>query len=155
MSNVSISNSPSRDRFTLPVRVIGGVILALIGVAMSAWAYQFNPRGPLLTWGIFPGAPFVLLASLSLVKRIPLRVTLGAYIAGLIAMVLPYGAIWYDSMNYNGGGANIGLGILALVAIVLLPIPILLGGFIGWLVPTGRKTVSSEAKAATSNGVMM
>ncbi|MCU0709316.1 MAG: hypothetical protein MUF23_13585 [Pirellula sp.] len=142
MSNAAMSNPPSRTRFTLPLRVIVGLMLALIGLAMSAWAYQFNSQGPIVTWGIFPGAPFVLLASLSLVKRIPLRVTVGAYIAGFLAIVLPYGAIWYDSLNYNGGGANIGLGIFALAALVLLPIPILIGGFIGWLIPTGKKEQS-------------
>jgi hypothetical protein len=36
-----------------------------------------------------------------------------------------------------------------------MPFSMLIGGFIGWLVPTGRKIVSSETKAATSNGVMM
>lgn len=142
MSIATFFNSPSRSRFTLPTRVIAGVLLALIGVAMSAWAFQFSPRGPLLTWGIFPGAPFVLLASLSLVKRIPLRVTMGAYIAGFLAIALPYGAIRYKSLNYNGGGANIGLGLFALAAVVLLPIPMLLGGFIGWLVPTDKKVLS-------------
>lgn len=136
MSDETIFNFPSRTRFTLPTRVVAGVTLALTGVAMSAWAYQFSPGGPLLTWGIFPGAPFVLLAGLSLVKRVPLCVTIGAYIAGFLAIALPYGAIWYDSLNYNGGGANIGLGILVLAAIVFLPIPMLIGGFIGWLVPT-------------------
>jgi len=139
MRNATITNSASRTPFLLPTRVIAGVVLALIGVAMSAWAYQFHSQGPLLTWGIFPGAPFVLLASLSLVKRVPLRVKIGAYIAGFIAIALPYAAIGFESLSYNGGGANIGLGLLALAAIVLLPIPMLIGGFIGWLVPTDKK----------------
>lgn len=105
----------------------------MIGIGMSAWAYQFNgPNGPILTWGILPGAPFVILAGLSLVTRIPLRVTIGAYLGGLLAVAVPYGAIWYSSLNYNGGGANIGLGILLIATLVLLPIPILIGGFAGW-----------------------
>jgi hypothetical protein len=57
----------------------------------------------------------------------------------LLVIVTVYYAIWYASLNYNGGGANIGLGILVLASIVLLPIPMLLGGFIGWLMPTGKK----------------
>lgn len=147
MSNAAMSNSPSRLCSTLPTRVIAGVLLALIGVAMSAWAHQFHREGPLLTWGIFPGTPFVLLASLSLVKRVPLRVTIGAYIGGFFAIVLPYGAIWYESMNYSGGGANIGLGLLALAAIVLLPIPMLIGGFVGWLVPTDKKEPTEKVRS--------
>lgn len=147
MNNATVSNSPSITRSTLPTRVIAGVVLALIGVAMSAWAYQFNSQGPLLTWGIFPGAPFVILAILSLVERIPLRVTMGAYIAGFLAIALPYGAIWYESLNYNGGGANIGLGLLALATIVLLPIPMLIGGFIGWLMPANKKEPTERVRS--------
>ncbi len=100
---------------------------------MSAWAYQFNgPSGPVFFWGILPGAPFVLLAGLSLVTRIPLRVTIGAYVGGLLAVAVPYGEIWYSSLNYHGGGANIGLGILLIATLILLPIPMLIGGFAGW-----------------------
>lgn len=129
-----------------PKRVIAFGLLAMIGAGMSLWAYQFNSQGPLVAWGIFPGAPFVLLASLSLVMRVPLRVTIGAYIAGFLAIVFPYGAIWFDSLNYNGGGANIGLGIFALSVLILLPIPMLIGGFIGWLVPTDKKVLSDGSK---------
>jgi hypothetical protein len=139
-------NIPALMLLQSPKRVIAFGVLAMIGAGMSLWAYQFNSQGPLLTWGIFPGAPFVLLASLSLVKRVPLRVTIGAFIAGFLAIVLPYGAIWYDSMNYNGGGANIGLGIFALATVVLLPIPMLIGGFIAWLVPTDKKVLSDGTK---------
>ncbi len=147
ISDAAMSNAQSRTRLTLPTRVIACVVLGLIGVAMSAWAEQFNSRGPFITWGIFPGAPFVLLTSLSLVKRVPLRVTMGAYITGIIAIVLPYGAIWYESLNYNGGGTNIGLGILAQAAIVLLPIPMLIGGLIGWLVPTNKKEPTKKVRS--------
>jgi hypothetical protein len=146
MSKSNISSSQASVPSLLPTRVIVGVMLALIGVAMSAWAYQLNSRGPLLTWGVFPGAPFVLLASLSLVKRVPLRVTVGAYIAGFFVMALPYGAIAYGSLNYNGGGANIGLGILALAAISFLPIAMLIGGFIGWLCPTHNQVIFDGTK---------
>jgi hypothetical protein len=133
MSDASISKAPASTHFQSPSRVIACALLTMIGIGMSAWAYQFNgPNGPILTWGILPGAPFVILAGLSLVTRIPLRVTIGAYLGGLLAVAVPYGAIWYSSLNYNGGGANIGLGILLIATLVLLPIPILIGGFAGW-----------------------
>lgn len=133
MSDASISKAPSSTHFQSPSRVIACALLTMIGIGMSAWAYQFNgPSGPILTWGILPGAPFVILAGLSLITRIPLRVTIGAYLGGLLAVAVPYGAIWYSSLNYNGGGANIGLGILLIATLVLLPIPILIGGFAGW-----------------------
>ena len=59
----------------------------------------------------------VLLAGLSLVTRLPLRATSGAYIGGLLAVAVPYDSIWHPSLNDNGGGANIGLGILLLLLI--------------------------------------
>ena len=80
-------------------------------------------------------------AGLSLVSRIPLRVTIGAYVGGLLAVAVPYGAIWYSTLNYQGGGANIGLGLLLMATLVLLPIPMLIGGFVGWVVPTRPKSL--------------
>lgn len=139
MSDTSIVDAPSSTLFQNPTRVIACVLLAVIGIGMSAWAYQLSPGGPILTWGILPGAPFVILAGLSLVTRTPLRVTIGAYVGGLFAVSIPYGAIWYSSLNYNGGGANIGLGLLLIATLVLLPVPMLIGGFLGWVVDATHK----------------
>lgn len=143
MANASISSAPASAHFQAPTRVMACVLLAMIGVGMSAWAYRFNGTGPILIWGILPGAPFVILAGLSLVTRIPLRVTIGAYVGGLLAVAVPYGAIWYSTLNYQGGGANIGLGLLLMATLVLLPIPMLIGGFVGWVVPTRKKSRSN------------
>ena len=133
MSVKTMTNAPLSKHRQLSLRVIVCAILALFGGGMSLWAYQFNGSGPILTWGIFPGAPLVVLAGMSLVPRISLRVTIGAYVGCLLAVAVPYGAIWYSSFNYTGGGADIGLGLLAIATLVLLPIPMLIGGFIGWL----------------------
>lgn len=155
MSNAS--NSIARPSISAPSteRLIAFAILAMIGMGMLAWNYPSADRNSLSLIRLLPGVQFVILACLALVRKVPLRATIGAYAGGLLVIATVYFALWYDSLNYNGGGANIGLGILALAAILLLPIPMLIGGFIGWLVPTGRKIVSSEAKAATSDGVMM
>lgn len=154
MSDRSINDTPSTTFVQNPTRVIACVLLAAIGIGMSAWAYQRSPGGPILTWGILPGAPFVILAGLALVMRIPLRVTIGAYVGGLLAVSIPYGAIWYSSLNYNGGGANIGLGLLLIATLVLLPVPMLIGGFLGWVVGATHKSSLSNAanKAVKPNG---
>lgn len=145
MSNSPVPSTPSSTHSPSSTRIIACTLLTMIGTGMSVWAYQSNSQGPILTWGILPGAPFVILASLSLVNRIPLRVTIGAYIGGLLAVAVPYGALWYESLNYKGGGANIGLGLLAIATLVLLPLPMLIGGFIGWVVgPTRRKLLLNE-----------
>ncbi len=139
MSDTSTYKVPSLTLIQNPTRVIACALLAMIGTGMSVWAFLFSRSGPILTWGIFPGAPFVILAGMSLVTRIPLRVTIGAYIGGLLIVAVPYGAIWYSSLTSNGGGANIGLGLLLIATLVLLPIPMLIGGFIGWMVGATRK----------------
>ena len=151
-----MSNAPSLTLLQFPTRIIACGMLATFGAGMSVWAYQFNgPAGPLLTWGVFPGVPFVVLSGLSLVPGIPLRVTIGAYIGGVLAIAVPYGAIWYESLRNNVGGANIGLGILLIATIVLLPIPMLVGGLIGWVIPAGKLVVAGDSKAAGSSSEMI
>lgn len=151
------SHGSARQSFFAPStgRVITFAILAMIGMGLLAWDFLSAGPNSLSLLRLLPGGQFVILACLSLVRKAPLRVTIGAYTGGLLVIATVHYAIWYDSLNSNGGGANIGLGILALAAILLLPIPMLIGGFVGWLVPAGRKVVSSGTKAATSNGVTM
>lgn len=146
------SNASARQSFIAPFngRLIAFAILAMIGMGVLTWDYlSAGPNSPPLKW-ILPGAQFVVLACLALVRKVPLRATIGAYTGGLLVIATVYYAIWYDSLNYNGGGANIGLGILALAATLLVPIPMLLGGFVGWLIPTGKIVGSSETRAGTS-----
>lgn len=141
-------NVSARQSFIAPSnrRLITFAILTMIGMGLLTWDYlSVGPNGPPLKW-ISPGAQFVVLAGLALVRKVPLRVTIGAYTGGLLVIATVYYAIWYDSLNYNGGGANIGLGIMVLAAILLLPIPMLLGGFIGWLVPTGNQAIFGKVK---------
>jgi len=131
--------SHSKDRLTSAptlllsaTRVVVFGLLAVMGIGMSAWAYDWaRPDGPLFYWGILPGAPFVLLAGVSLVPRMPLRVTIGACVGGLLAVATSYGALLYASANYAGGGANIGLGLLLLATPVYLPLAMLFGAFCG------------------------
>jgi hypothetical protein len=140
-SNPSIETSAESDG---SVRIVVCVALALIGTAMSAWAYWFNgPAGPILAWGILPGAPIVLMAVLALSSTIPLRVIVGASVAGILELSIPYGMVWYESLNYNGGGANIGLGLLLLATPILLPLAMSIGGVLAWFsFPGPLKTAS-------------
>ena len=108
-----------------------GLLLA-IGVGMSVAAYRWGqPDGPLLYWGILPGAPLVLLAVVALIRRVPLRATMGASIAGFLAVSIPYGLLVYASITYSGGGANIGLGLLLLASPIYVPIAMLIGAIAG------------------------
>lgn len=136
MSDASVANAPSSKRSPLSTRIIVCVILSMIGIAMLAWEYLSSGfNAPPLRW-LFPGAPFVILAGLTFVKRVPLGTLIGACVGGLVPVAVLYRAIWLSSVNYNGGGADIGLGLLGLATLVLMPFSMLIGGFIGWLVPT-------------------
>lgn len=142
MSIAIVPNTPSQTRSTFFTRGAACAFMALIGLGVLAWGYMSGgSNSPPLRW-LLPGTQFLILAGLALVRRVPLRITIGAYMGGLLIITAVYYALWYDSLDYNGGGANIGLGILALAAIVLLPIPMLIGGFVGWLVPTRTTTAS-------------
>jgi len=100
---------------------------------MSAAAYHYGrPDGPILYFGILPGAPFLLLAVLSLVSRVPIRATVGAFVGSLLAIALPYGLLLYTLATYSGGGANIGVGLLLLAMPVYLPIAMVIGALFGW-----------------------
>lgn len=116
------------------------VLLAVIGIVLSALAYQFGkPDGPLFYWGILPGTPFVILAAISLFPRlIPIPAILGGAAGGLLAVALSYGLLYYNSVNYTGGGANIGLGILVVASPVLLPLGMVIGGLLGWVIGKRR-----------------
>lgn len=148
MSVATVPSDPSPTHSSFSTRVAACAFLAFIGMGLLAWGYMSASRNaPPLKW-LLPGTPLFLVAGLALVKRIPLRVTIGAYIGGLLAVAVPSLAIWYELQNYNGGGANIGLGLLVLAVYVLLPIPMLLGGFIGWLVPTRSQPHSNSKESS-------
>lgn len=110
-------------------RVLLFTFLMATGVALSAWAYRNSAGGSTFYFGILPGAPFGVLALLSLAMRVP--ATLGAFVGGLIGVTIPYGALLYTSATYSGGGANIGVGLLLMATPVILPIFMILGGIIG------------------------
>jgi len=117
---------------SLPTRLLLSAMLTIVGIVMSAAAYQYGrPDGPILYWGILPGAPFLLLAILALVTRRPLSAVIGASAGSLLAVALPYGLLLYTSATYSGGGANIGVGILLVAVPLYLPILMAVGGFIG------------------------
>ncbi len=110
------------------------LLLVFLGLAMSAAAYRVGqPDGPIFYWGILPGAPLLLLAALSLIPRFSFRALLGATVATLIAVGMPYGLIWYSSVNYSGGGANIGLGLLLIAQPIYVPVAMMMGAVIGHL----------------------
>lgn len=113
-------------------RLALGALSAVLGVAMSAAAYRAGrPDGPVLFWGVLPGAPLILLSAFALIPRISIRALAGALVGGLVAAGIPYGLLWYSSVNYSGGGANIGLGLLLLAQPIYVPLAMITGACVG------------------------
>lgn len=85
---------------------------------------------------IFPSACFLLLSGLALLRNgdqfLVTRSGLwGAAIAAYLVFALPYALLGIASATYSGGGANIGLGLLVLIAPVALPISMFIGLKVG------------------------
>jgi len=91
----------------------------------------------LVLYGILlPSCPFIFLAALSLKKegndyKYKRAAILGAMQGALIAIFVPYALIWYSVITYTGGGANIGLALLALAMPLYLPIAMRAGWSLG------------------------
>lgn len=134
MSVTSLPSSPSSPASRTSSRVITCALLTLAGFAMLAWEYKSSGLNSLPFRWLFPGVPFLILAGLTFVKRIPLGIPIGACVGGFVPVAVLYRAIFLSSLNYNGGGADIGLGLLGLAVFFLLPFAMLIGGFIGWMV---------------------
>jgi len=116
------------------ITYIYSALMMASGLIFSSWAYLLDiGRSSIIYWGVLPGLPFILLSVLAVVfkKRFLLAPFLGAALASLLAIVLPYGSLWYASVTYSGGGANIGLGLLLIALPIYLPVFMIIGWFIG------------------------
>ncbi len=111
--------------------------------------------GPHLYSSILAGTPFLLLAGLVLIRRIPLRAIVGGTVGSLLAVALCYGPLLLSSAISSGGGANIGAGILLRIAPILVPLALPLAMRIG-LRPAKRPAAGSPnvSPAAPGSGCL-
>lgn len=111
------------------VRICLFVALAFVGY----WLSLNGPSMARISWGnwsLFVAAPFFVLACVSLVKRVPLAAVVGACVAGVLAIAIPYGLFLHAS-NQSGSGVPIGGVLLVLPMPMYLPIAMALGAFVG------------------------
>ena len=86
---------------------------------------------------ILPPLPFVFLAALIKIKKdIGVYRLIGSACGAAVAIITPYLLMWIDSMNYSGGGANIGLGLLLVAMPISIPFFMAIGYFFGRLIPS-------------------
>lgn len=117
----------SRFAWLQPVFAMAMLYAAFFALGIGGWKSQdaaFN----VVYSNLLPSLPFVLLAVLSFVWPQRLGLLCGAAIGAAIAVGLPWGLLRYDSAHYEGGGANIGLGLLILAMPIYLPL-CMLGGY--------------------------
>ena len=132
---LNVSEELSKRRSFAILQTIVGLVAPFAYMKALTTFLLFNASssgfGQLL-FGL-PVACFVVLALLSLLRRgDQFRVTYfglwSAAIAGYACLALPTTMMWIAStIPYTGGGANIGLGLLALGSPILLPVAMSVG----------------------------
>lgn len=109
-----------------PVFAMAMLFLAFSALGVSGWESPHSISN-LIYWYLLPSLPFVLLALLSFALPRQIGPLSGAAVGAVVAVGLPWGMLWYDSSHYDGGGANIGLGLLLLAMPIYLPLCMILG----------------------------
>jgi hypothetical protein len=66
------------------------------------------------------------------VNRFRVSSLVGAIVGVFIGNTLPYVLLWFSALNYNGGGANIGIGILVMATPILVIVFGAIGFFVGY-----------------------
>ena len=121
----------ARLRFSV-TQIIAGLTALLLYTRTLEFSYYTASLGAISYLLIFPFVCFLLLSGLALFQnRDHFLVTRsglwGAAIAGYSVYLLPVLLLGIDIATYSGGGANIGLGLLVLVAPMALPIFMFIG----------------------------
>lgn len=119
-----------RAAWLQPLFAMVMLYVAYFATGVSGWKSP-TTSFHLFYWYLLPSLPFVLLAVASFVWPRRLGPICGAAIGAAIAVGLPWGLMKYESAHYDGGGANIGLGLLLLAMPAYLPLLMITGYGIG------------------------
>lgn len=119
------------------------IMLSIVAPSTKDYFYDTGAPGALLYDIIIPASPFLLLCVLAIARSNGRFLFSNASITGsalgaILAIALPRVLLWYDSAHYDGGGANIGIGILLMCLPVYLIIAMLVGGWLGRLLGSHR-----------------
>ena len=94
-------------------------------------------------WYVLPPLPFLFLAVLIQIKKdMSVYELSGSACGAAVAIITPYYLMWIDSMNYSGGGANIGLGLLLVAMPMYIPILMAIGCFLGRLIQVVSRRIA-------------
>jgi hypothetical protein len=115
-----------RGAWLQPLFAMVMLYVAYFALGVSGWESP-STTFHLFYWYLLPAGPFVLLAVASFVWPRKLGPICGAAIGAAIAIGLPWGLMKYESAHYDGGGANIGLGLLLLAMPAYLPLVMIAG----------------------------
>lgn len=119
--------------------LIWPLLVVWIGEYLMSFRFAtpaFDEPGVLIADTVIAGLPFLILAIVAHVRtrhaeRYSFRATMVATAILMAAAALLWGSLYYSSLTYNGGGANIGLGLLLVGSPLYLPLLIPLGLWIG------------------------
>lgn len=139
-------------------QMIAGLITPLL-YAKSIFNFSLTASfGAFGYWFILPFVCFLLLSGLAISRsrerfRVSRSGLWGAAIAAYSAYVLPVALLGLYSATYSGGGANIGLGLLALAAPGAVPIFMLIGLVVGESWAQNKAPNSAFKRDAEKRGV--
>lgn len=141
-------------------QILAGLIAPLL-YAKSVIKFSFATAsfGAIGYWLILPFVCFLLLAGLALLRNrerfwVSRSGLWGAAIAAYSVYVLPIALLGVYSATYSGGGANIGLGLLALAAPGTLPIFMFIGLIVGESRVQGRAPNPAFKRDAEKRSVL-
>lgn len=126
-----MSELASRRKFAV-TQIIIGLFTPLFFVKFIFNFSLTDSYSALGYWYFLPVACFILISIMAVSRnnksfRVSQSGLRGATSGAYMAFILPTTLLFISSATYSGGGANIGLGLLALAAPALVPIFLLLG----------------------------
>ena len=110
-----------------------GIAIFMTGLStITRVARQGSDMMQIFYWYVLPPLPFLILAVLIQIKKdMSVYELIGSACGAAVAIIAPHVLMWLDSINYSGGGANIGLGLLLAAMPAYIPILMAIGCFLG------------------------
>jgi hypothetical protein len=150
LTTITLINITQDKKSLIMIRASSTLTILMIGIAIfmtglstfTGVAGEASSMMQVFYWYILPPLPFLVLVVLLQIKKdMSVYGLIGSACGAAVAIITPHLLLWIDSMNYSGGGANIGLGLLLIAMPIYIPILMAIGYFFGRLIPSKQNIV--------------